>query len=87
MFLNLSESLSDQEGKQRQVRNANILQGAENKSSAVCLEATMYPVGVKAGRVVDFWVRLSWLVSASVSVPFESLDGGRKSGCARQLPN
>lgn len=55
------------------LRNANILQGAEKRSSPACLEATEEPLGMKAGIVVDFWVRLSWLVSASVSVSPESV--------------
>lgn len=37
------------------------------------MEATEEPLGMKAGIAVDFWVRLSWLVSASVSVSPESV--------------
>lgn len=51
------------------MRNANILQGAEKKSSPACLEAAINPLGVKAGIVVDFWVRLSWLVSEKCECP------------------
>lgn len=36
------------------LRNANILQGAEKRSSPAYLEATEEPLGMKAGIAVDF---------------------------------
>lgn len=54
------------------------------RSSPTCLEATEEPLGIKAEVVVDFWVRLSWLVSASVSVSPESVWMEVESDCAQQ---
>lgn len=55
------------------------------KSSAVCLEATTYPLGVKAGRG-RFLCEIVLVCVCQCESPFLSLDRGRKGGCLQQLP-